>query len=380
MRIVISAFTAGLLALGACTPQTKVPEISSAAELAEIEKQKELALREMVETEQRLHAIGHRILQGAVSLCEDRRYDIGVMLWSETSVKEEWQSVAKSAYGLDRQVVVAAVAPTSPAADAGLEPGDEFRRIGAWAVPQDMDDPAKLGGKLRELIKDGAPADLIVLRDGARQALTVTPREVCDYTVALRDDAQVNAFADGDNVIVTKGMMDFARSDQEIAVVVGHELAHNAMGHIDSKTVNKVVGAAPGLVLDILLAVVGVNTQGQFMKLGMAAGGAAFSVEFEQEADYVGLYAMALSGYELEGAPDLWRRMATKDPKKITFRGSHPTTPERFIALEETVEEIQLKIADGRPLTPEMKDDDEEGGGVVVQTDSPDRDGAAFAQ
>ena len=273
LRIALCVAAASFIALGGCTPQTKSPKVSSAAELAEIEKQKELALREVVEAGRRLHRIGYRILQGAVALCEDRRYDIGVNLWSEASVKDEWKSVAKDAYGLGREVTIAAVAPNSAAADAGLEPGDAFRRIGAWAVPQDMSDAGELGEKLLELAKSSEPLDLIIHRDGDRKELTVTPQEVCDYGIELRGVAQVNAFADGDNVIVTTGMMDFARTDQELAVVVGHELAHNAMGHIDAKAVNKVVGAVPGLALDILLAVVGVNTQGQFMKLGMAAGG-----------------------------------------------------------------------------------------------------------
>ena len=41
------------------------------------------------------------------------------------------------------------------------------------------------------------------------------------------------AFADGTKVFLTRGMMRFAQSDEELALVVAHETAHNIMGHID---------------------------------------------------------------------------------------------------------------------------------------------------
>jgi len=52
--------------------------------------------------------------------------------------------------------------------------------------------------------------------------------------------------------------------------------------------------------------------------------------DFEREADYVGLYIMALDGWPIDSAPDLWRRMAAQSPGSIKFASSHPTTAERF--------------------------------------------------
>ena len=48
--------------------------------------------------------------------------------------------------------------------------------------------------------------------------------------------------------------------------------------------------------------------------------------DFEREADYVGFYIMALDGWPIDSAPDLWRRMAAESPGSITFASSHPTT------------------------------------------------------
>ena len=58
---------------------------------------------------------------------------------------------------------------------------------------------------------------------------TRTRTNVCDYPVLLGDDDALNAYADGNNIIITRGMMRFLESDRELALVIGHELAHNSM-------------------------------------------------------------------------------------------------------------------------------------------------------
>jgi predicted Zn-dependent protease len=107
-------------------------------------------------------------------------------------------------------------------------------------------------------------------------------------------------------VTVTSGMVRFCQTNDELALVVGHEMAHNAMNHMKSKRAN----AAGGLIVDILFAAIGVNTQGGFAKLA----GNAYSPAFEQEADYVGLYYTARAGFDISSAANFWRRMAIADP------------------------------------------------------------------
>ena len=89
----------------------------------------------------------------------------------------------------------------------------------------------------------------------------------------------------------------------------------------------------------ILAAVAGVNTGGDFMRIGAEAGAGAFSQDFEAEADYVGVYLMARGGYDIGLAPNFWRRMAVIHPASIKTNHSstHPSAPERFVALESAV-------------------------------------------
>jgi len=143
--------------------------------------------------------------------------------------------------------------------------------------------------------------------------------------------------------------MDFTSTDDELALVIGHELAHNSMRHIDAKRLN----AMGGLFLDILFAVLtGVDSGGAFSQ----AGAQAYSQEFESEADYVGLYFVERAGYEIKDAAYFWRRMGVKHPSSIAknHAASHPSTPERFVSIEDTVNEINQKINVGTELMPNI--------------------------
>jgi predicted Zn-dependent protease len=83
-------------------------------------------------------------------------------------------------------------------------------------------------------------------------------------------------------------MMRFA-NDAELVGVLGHEIAHNAMGHIEARKKNALLGGLLGAILDVAAATQGVNTQGQNTANFMAAAARAFSQDFEREADYVGM-------------------------------------------------------------------------------------------
>ena len=149
--------------------------------------------------------------------------------------------------------------------------------------------------------------------------------------------------------------MDFFRTDQEVALVFSHELAHNTMKHNEAKTQNMTVGGAGGFVIDLLGALAGINTQGKFTDMGMRGGAGAFSAAFETEADYVGLYIMAVSGNEIEKSSHFWRRMSMKSVQSISLTTTHPANADRFVGIENTIKEIKAKIAAGEPLQPEMK-------------------------
>lgn len=169
------------------------------------------------------------------------------------------------------------------------------------------------------------------------------------------DREVINAYADGEHIFVTPGMMRFIQNDEELALVLSHELAHNVMGHVASKQINMIAGSILGIALDTVAASQGYNTQGGFTRLGGDVGAVSYSTSFEKEADYVGLYIMSQSGYEVRQAENFWRRFSVLEPEAIQGSITHPSNPERFLAMKKTINEIQYKRQHRVPLVPDFK-------------------------
>jgi len=176
----------------------------------------------------------------------------------------------------------------------------------------------------------------------------------CQYRFKVEKSKDINAYADGNNVTVTTAMMSFT-TDDELAVVIGHELAHNIMEHVSKIERNAVLGGVTGLLLDVVAATQGIDTGRGFSRTGAQMGVVRFSPNFEEEADYVGLYILAIAGYPIDKAPAFWRKMSGENPNAIDMRGTHPTNPERYLLLEKTVAEIKRKQSQGLVLIPELQ-------------------------
>lgn len=337
--------------LGACAPTTQRVAIDPGLAAKEAEKQRQIALTEFRKTNRHLFAVSYPILVGGASFCEDKIAPmVGASVSNLYSYPEEFRSAAKVVFDETKELRIALIAPNTPADRAGLRARDVLVRINGTPVPSG-EDASKAFSKLYDEAAKGKKSFTLAVRRGEDvMDLTITPDMGCDYPVLLANDDQLNAFADGQRIVIMRGMVRFAENDTELGTVVAHELAHNAMKHISAKQNNAMLG----LFADILASVGGVNTQGTFSRMGAGI----YSQDFEAEADYVGLYIMALSGLEIEGAPHFWRRMAAAHPQAIQqggFLASHPSTPERFLALEKTVAEIKQKQAAGQKLRPEMK-------------------------
>lgn len=179
--------------------------------------------------------------------------------------------------------------------------------------------------------------------------------QACSYEIGLADQDVLNAWADGKGVYITPKMVSFAKNDEELANVLAHEYAHNILRHPQSTGQNAAAGAIGGMLLDVLANSQGYDTGGQFSKIGGNIGQYHYSVAFEKEADYVGQYVLARAGYNPAGADDFWRRFSIQDPNGLYGSRSHPSNPERTLAMQKTAQEIAAKKASGQPLLPNLK-------------------------
>jgi len=239
----------------------------------------------------------------------------------------------------------------SPAAKAGVFRGDALIAVNNEPVPS-----TKVAEWLNERIKRNGvqPLNVMTARAGQTRSITIVPEVVCSIPVILATSDKINAFTDGQKIVVYSRILEIARSDDELALVVGHELAHVNMKHIEKHAQNQVAGALGGAILDVVFALNRVNTSAAFSKAGGNIGMKAYSMDFEKEADYVGAYYAARAGYNVVGAEPLWRAFAQENPKEMVYAGLHPTSPERFVQMQKTGEEISRKRQLNQPLTPEM--------------------------
>jgi hypothetical protein len=337
------------LVLAGCGPQLKSPQADASAVTAERERQREFALRELMRRQGRVDAIAARIRVGGAELCKDDvKPFIGMAVATTESFDEELRPAAASALGVDAKPRIVRLSPGQPAAQAGLALREAIASIDGKPVRTARDVVAQI-----EQHTSG-PVQLGMERNGGIEVVSVTPVPACAYGVVAVPNDSVNAFADGDDVGINTGMIRFTESDDELALVVGHEFAHNALGHRTRNTANQTIGALLGGILDVGVGMVGIPTGGVFSKLGAGAMTAAFSKQYEAEADYLGLYFASRAGYDVSGAPDFWRRMGVEHPSSVesAYLAMHPSTPERALSLEQGVAEIRAKREAGAPLEP----------------------------
>lgn len=353
-----------VLAVASCAaPSTHFEPLSPAVLLAEELKQQRLVVEWQLRQLRRIENVGHSLLAAATVYCSQAAAPRpGLLFLTAQSFGSTLVEAART-LGYSDTLTIANVAAGSRAEKAGLMMGDRVVSLYGSPAPQGRD-AREIAGRLIARRVNAAGVDLEIIRQvepaigdaaSTRRSFAFAPEQACPYGVALVRDDAVNAYADGTDVYVTSAMLRFVENDDQLATVLAHEVAHNAMNHIQGKQRNATLGALLGAIVDIGAASRGVSTGGEFMRTGASAGANAFSQDFEREADYVGAYIRTTAGRPVASTPDVWRRLAQENPRSIVFAGTHPTTAERFIRLEATVSEIEGKLARAEPLRRERR-------------------------
>ena len=346
---------ASALLLSACvTPTTQGPSVTMADASAEAQKQSELAFKMRMDERARVAAVAQRLFIANAELCPEFTRNIGLRAETVNDFSPPFRKTASSMMGFSAAPQVVWVDAAGPAGQAGLQSGDVIVAIDGQTIPENQGAAKTIQ---QQLAQGGGSADVHMKyrRAGQTQDVVVHPLKACSYAVVVADVELINASADGHNIVINRGLLRFVKSDDELALVMAHELAHDTEKHIRAKTTNATVGLLGGATVDVLFALGGVNTGGAFMKAGQAAGAGYASAAFESEADYVGMYYMARAGYDVDGVEDFWRRMAVEEPLSIFVKSDHPASPARYVAIAKTRDEILAKRKTGAALLPERR-------------------------
>lgn len=167
-----------------------------------------------------------------------------------------------------------------------------------------------------------------------------------NWEFRLVKDPQVNAFCmPGGKIVVYEGLLPYASSDDELAVVMGHEVAHAVAKHSNERLSQQmmaqygadILGAAlskkSSAVQSVANTVYGLGAQYGVML--------PFSRQHESEADYMGLVLMTMAGYNPNVAVNFWKKMsAGKSGSVPEFMSTHPSDATRIAKIEKYLPEM----------------------------------------
>ena len=169
----------------------------------------------------------------------------------------------------------------------------------------------------------------------------------------LVKNKEINAFCmPGGKIVVYEGLMDIVSSDDELAVVLGHEVAHAVAKHSQERMSQQVLAQYGAQALSIFTQGKSSTTQAvanQVFGLGANYGVMLpFSRKHESEADKMGLVFMSIAGYNPDCALTFWKKMsASGNGNRSDFFSSHPSDAKRIAAIQKELPAIRQQYARG---------------------------------
>ncbi|MBL0915092.1 MAG: M48 family metalloprotease, partial [Sphingopyxis sp.] len=138
--------------------------------------------------------------------------------------------------------------------------------------------------------------------------------------------------AEGRLILISKGLAEFAKNDDELAAAVAHELAHNILRHrarLDAAGVDRGLGK-------------------QFGR------SARLFKQTEVEADRLSAWLLAGAGYDPAAAVRFLTAFGQRKGRPLFQAGTHPKWRDRVASIEEEIRAIDAARAAGRPLEPPL--------------------------
>ena len=321
-RIILSMILAAFLLITGCASTNSGPPVSQ-SELKKLEDEIETMATEIyINDLVSVWKVGLKVLSILPEEAFKKRAVIGALVVDNT------ENIARY-YKLPTEegCVVVGVIDDYIADLAGIKEGDIIKEIEGKKI-NDSKDVA---------FKADEVATVIVERSDTKLSFDVIP-EVQPYVrIRLKETGKINAYAKFTGIEFTTGMVHFVEDEDELAVIMGHELAHLTAKHLPKNiSMAALCGTLGGLT-------------GPFAPLTTQALYAPYSRKNEREADYLGLIYAHNAGYDVQKGAALWKRFALEIPRSRSksFLRSHPASPERILRVKMVGEMIK---SDENPL------------------------------
>lgn len=266
-------------------------------------------------------AVGYRLATANVDLCVEHMVESGLLIETLAQYGVDYRAAAANVLKLTDRPTVALVVPGSPADRAGITPGDAL--IDADGVAFARTPPTSSDGKFAGVdaamtALDAALADgrarVTVERAGQRLPIDLVGAPACKARFQLIPGNSADATANGTWVQISTSLAAFARTPDDFAAILGHELAHNALGHRRSHAKRQ-------------------RAQ-------------------ELQADRLMPYLTARAGFDPNAAMALWQRFKRRHLGGLIPAVDHPGWGTRVAAVTAEVARIGDLRARGEPILP----------------------------
>lgn len=186
------------------------------------------------------------------------------------------------------------------------------------------------------LVTDRAIIDYMACVANAVVNVLDPPYSEYEWEMRIFDDDLVNAFAmPGGKIGVYKGILRAAQNQDQLAAVIGHEIAHVTARHSNERASRAMMTGVGAEVAAVILG--GGHRGATYTAYEALRTGATFGILLpfnrtqESEADIVGLEYMAKAGFDPRASVPLWQNMASQhENEPAEFLSTHPSSERRI--------------------------------------------------
>ncbi len=192
-----------------------------------------------------------------------------------------------------------------------------------------------------------------------KRIIDAMPVQPLDYHFYVIKNEAFNAFAGpGAHIFINSGLITALKSEEELAGIVSHEIAHVSSRHISSRIekAKKIqIGSLLGMIAGAVVAASNPKDGSAIITSTMAASQTAmlaFSREHEMQADHVGFVNLKNAGYSGKGfvsALETMRKSQVYDTSRVpTYLLTHPSSTERVAYMQSVLKSMGTESGNSR--------------------------------
>ena len=285
------------------------------------------------------------IIKNAVLCRTQARPLLGFTAKNQYSYPPELTAAARQNLALDERLQVMQILDGSGAMRAGLKRGDILQTIQDLTIPTGPQAEPETARMLSPILKNLSELNITVIRQNQPITVNVPLTLACAFAIDVGNAHHVNAYADGRRILLTRGLLDSFAADEDVAVIIAREIAHNVLQH--AKQLQQM--ATLSMVIDNLL----------LFKPDQIAANSSNGIKItpekmDQEADRLALFMLARAGYDPANFSRVLQKLAQtpNSSQALTYPTLHPWTEGRQTVIQATIKEIRQKQSTKKALVP----------------------------